>query len=185
MSAGPSRASIGSASTTHSWPPPEGAWFDVLAKTGLLGPIERALVRHTGLSLVTWATRVHRDLEYIPTLLLTTVGRRSGRLRDTPLGYFVDGGDVVLVASVGGAPNDPDWYRNLSDHPLVWLTLNRRRHACDARPAEGSERDRIWIAITERIPEFAAYRRRASDHGRDIPLVVCTPREPIEGLRQW
>jgi hypothetical protein len=89
------------------YPPPEGAWFDVLTKSGLVKPIEHRLVRHTGASMVTWATRVNRGLEYIPTLLLTTVGRRSGHLHDVALGYYVDDGNVVLIGSVGGAAENP------------------------------------------------------------------------------
>jgi deazaflavin-dependent oxidoreductase (nitroreductase family) len=167
------------------WPPAEGAWFDVLGKAGLTPPLERALVRYTGVSLVTWATRVNRGLEYIPTLLLTTVGRQSGELRDKALGYYVDGGRVVIVGSVGGAARHPDWYRNLVDHPLVWLTINRRCHPCDTHTATGEERERIWATIKARIPEYEVYERRSSGHGREMPVVVCTPRRPIPGLRPW
>jgi deazaflavin-dependent oxidoreductase (nitroreductase family) len=159
--------------------------FDVLTKANLVAPIERALVRHVGVSLVTWATRVNRGLEYIPPLLLTTVGRTSGVLRDVALGYYVNGADVVVVGSLGGAARHPDWYLNLQAHPLAWLTIQRRRHACDTRTATGSERDQIWSGIKARVPEYEAYERRATAHGRDIPVVVCTPREPISGLRAW
>jgi deazaflavin-dependent oxidoreductase (nitroreductase family) len=157
----------------------------VLGKAGLVQPIEHALVRHTGLSMVTWATRVNRGLEYIPTLLLTTVGRRSGALHEVALGYYVHDGRVVLVGSVGGAAEHPDWYHNLCEHPLVWLTVNRRRHACDTHTATGTERAEIWSIITARVPEYAAYERRAEGHDREMPVVVCTPRAAIPGLRPW
>jgi deazaflavin-dependent oxidoreductase (nitroreductase family) len=171
--------------TPGRYPPPEGAWFDVLTKSGLVKPIEHCLVRHTGASMVTWATRVNRGLEYIPTLLLTTVGRRSGHLHDVALGYYVDDGDVVLIGSVGGAAENPDWYRNLCDHPLVWLTINRRRYPCDAYTAAGDERQRLWSHVRSRIPEYEAYERRATVHKREIPVVVCRPRKAIPGLRPW
>lgn len=171
--------------TERRWPPPEGAWFDVLSKSGLTQPLERALVRHTGVSLVTWATRVNRGLEYIPTLLLTTVGCRSGALHETALGYYVWQDDVVLVGSLGGAARHPAWYLNLQAHPLAWLTINRRQHACDTRTATGEERAEIWSYIKARIPEYAAYERRAERHGREMPVVRCTPRTPITGLRPW
>jgi deazaflavin-dependent oxidoreductase (nitroreductase family) len=167
------------------WPPPEGAWFDALRKSGLTTPIEHALVRYTGFSMVTWATRVNRNLEYVPTLLLTTVGRHSGELRDTALGYYVHEGRVVIIGSVGGGARHPDWYRNLQAHPLVWLTINRRCHACDAYTATGTERETIWSYVRERVPEYEAYERRADRHGREMPVVVCTPRHPIAGLRPW
>lgn len=167
------------------WPPPEGAWYDVMSKAGLVKPIERALVRHTGLSLVTWATRVNRNLEYIPTLLLATVGRRSGDLHEVALGYYVHDGRVILVGSRGGAAHHPSWYLNLCEHPLVWLTINRKRHACDTHTATGEERAVIWSYITQRVPEYGAYERRSAGHGREMPVVVCAPRKPIPGLRPW
>lgn len=165
--------------------PPEGAWFDVLGKAGLVRPIEHTLVRHTGISMVTWATRVRRQLEYIPTLLLTTVGRRSGDLHDTALGYYVHDGRVLIIGSVGGGPAHPDWYLNLRQHPLVWLTINRRRSPCDTYTATGRQRDELWSYVKTRIPEYEAYERRAARNEREIPVVVCTPRREIPGLRPW
>ena len=162
-----------------------GAWFDVLQKSGLADPLERALVRHTGVSMVTIATRVGRGLEYIPTLLLTTVGRTSGALRECALGYYVWEDEVVLVGSVGGSARHPDWYLNLCAHPLVWLTINRKQVACDSKTATGDARDEIWQFIRNRIPEYAVYERRASRAGREIPIVVCTPRRPLTGLKAW
>lgn len=156
-----------------------------MGKAGLTTPVENALVRYTGLSLVTWATRVNRGLEYIPTLLLTTVGRTTGDLRDKALGYYVHEGQVIIVGSVGGGAKHPDWYLNLQAHPLVWLTINRRRHACDTHTATGAERDQIWSYIKGRIPEYEVYEQRASGHAREMPVVVCAPRAPIPGLRPW
>jgi deazaflavin-dependent oxidoreductase (nitroreductase family) len=157
----------------------------VLAKADLARPIEHALVRHLGVSMVTWVTRVGRGLEYIPTLLLTTVGRMSGELHNTALGYYVVDDRIVLIASVGGGASDPDWYRNLQTHPLVWVTINRTRAACDATTAHGEERDAIWSYVKGRIPEYEVYERRAGEHGRELPIVICTPRRPIRGLRPW
>jgi deazaflavin-dependent oxidoreductase (nitroreductase family) len=157
----------------------------VLSKAGLTTPIDRFLVRHVGVSLVTWATRVNRGLEYIPTLLLTTVGRRSGQLRDVALGYYVHDGRVVVIASSGGSAEHPSWYLNLQENPLVWVTINRRRHACDARTASGHERDAVWSYVKGRVPEYATYETRAGAHGRELPVVICTPRAPVPGLRAW
>jgi deazaflavin-dependent oxidoreductase (nitroreductase family) len=167
------------------WPPPEGVWYDVLQKSGLVQPVEHALVRHTGISLVTWATRVNRGLPYIPTLLLTTVGRRSGELRDVALGYYVHERRVILVASLGGAARHPSWYLNLEANPLVWLTINRRRQAFDTDTARGAEREAIWSYVKGRVPGYEAYERRAAGHGRELPVVVCTPRTPMPELQPW
>jgi deazaflavin-dependent oxidoreductase (nitroreductase family) len=167
------------------YPPAEGAFYDVLQKAGIARPLELALVRWTGASLVTWVTRVRRGLEYIPTLLLTTVGRRSGELRSVALGYYVHNDRVIIIGSVGGGASHPAWYQNLQAHPLVWLTINRHEYACDTHTAAGEERSEIWSYVKGRIPEYETYERRATGSGREIPVVVCTPRIPIPGLRPW
>jgi hypothetical protein len=69
---------------------PTAIWFQALHAAGLVKPIEVTVLRHTGISMVTWATRAQGGLPYIPTLILTTVGRRSGRLHHTPPGFTAD-----------------------------------------------------------------------------------------------
>jgi deazaflavin-dependent oxidoreductase (nitroreductase family) len=169
--------------SARTWPPPEGVWFDVLRNSGLLTPIEHALVRYTGASLVTWRTRCGRGLAYIPTLLLTTVGRRSGALHEVALGYYVHEGRILLCGSLGGAARHPHWYLNLVAHPLAWVTVDRKRVAVDTRTATGDERVELWDFIKTRVPEYAAYERRAAGQ-REMPVVVATPRSPVS-LRPW
>ncbi|MGH0031186.1 MAG: nitroreductase family deazaflavin-dependent oxidoreductase [Myxococcota bacterium] len=102
-------------------------------------------------------------------LLLTTRGRRSGRLRTTPLPYFAAGGDLVLVASFGGNDRNPAWLGNLRAEPKVKLQVRGRAGEAEARVAEGDERAALWDEITREHPRYLEYQRLTS---RQIPLVV-------------
>jgi deazaflavin-dependent oxidoreductase (nitroreductase family) len=102
-------------------------------------------------------------------LLLTTRGRKSGKLRRTALYYGEDGGRYVLVASDGGAPHDPAWYLNLVANPAVVVQVRDETFAALARRASPDERPRLWELMTAIFPKYAAYQRKA---GREIPVVV-------------
>jgi deazaflavin-dependent oxidoreductase (nitroreductase family) len=102
-------------------------------------------------------------------LLLTTSGRKSGRPRTTPVAYTRDGDRLLVYASKGGAPEDPDWFRNLVADPEVTVEVGPGRYAATAVPLEGEERDRLWAEHTARWPHFADYQAKA---GRLIPVVA-------------
>ncbi|MFD0852690.1 nitroreductase family deazaflavin-dependent oxidoreductase [Actinomadura adrarensis] len=103
-------------------------------------------------------------------LLLTTVGRESGRLRRTGLFFGRDGDRYVLVGSHWtGTEPDPGWYRNLVEHPEVHVQVKADRFLARARVAEGVERERLWKLMTDRVPAYLAYQARAT---REIPIVV-------------
>jgi deazaflavin-dependent oxidoreductase (nitroreductase family) len=109
-----------------------------------------------------------------PTIVLTHTGAKSGTRRQNPLAYFTVGEEVVLIASKGGAPGHPAWYRNLVANPEVELWTggdNGGRYR--ARTAEGEERERLWRLATTMYPGFAGYQDRATN--RQIPVVVCSP----------
>jgi deazaflavin-dependent oxidoreductase (nitroreductase family) len=108
-----------------------------------------------------------------PTVVLTHTGARSGRVRKTPLAYFTDGDDVVLIASKGGAPNHPAWYHNVKANPEVELWNGGGGGRYRAREAEGAERDRLWELTTTFNPGYASYQERATE--RTIPVIVCSP----------
>lgn len=109
-------------------------------------------------------------------LLLTTTGRRSGEPRTTPLIYVEDGERYVIVASKGGAPEDPGWYRNLEKTPDVELQVGVEVFAARARTVSGEERERLWRTANEVWPHYDDYARRTD---REIPVVVL---ERIEAL---
>jgi deazaflavin-dependent oxidoreductase (nitroreductase family) len=98
-------------------------------------------------------------------VVLTTRGRRTGKRRPTPLLAFEDGERLVLIASFGGAPENPYWFRNLTADPHVEVDGRPYR----ARVATDEERDRLWPRVVERYPGYGRYQAKTS---RTIPLVV-------------
>jgi deazaflavin-dependent oxidoreductase (nitroreductase family) len=108
----------------------------------------------------------------VPTLLLTTRGRRSGALRRTPLIYTRDGDAYVVVASYGGSPEHPDWYFNLSDDPEVEIQVGDRVMPARAATAEGEDRERLWRQMTGIWPDYDKYQARTQ---RVIPIVTLEP----------
>ena len=111
----------------------------------------------------------HEWKEGSTVLLLTTTGRTSGEPRTTPLIYAVDGDRYVIVASKGGAPDDPGWYLNLSKTPEVELQVKDEVFGARARVAEGDERERLWAKANEVWPHYAEYATKTE---REIPVVV-------------
>jgi len=105
----------------------------------------------------------------LPTLLLTTRGRKSGMMRRTALIYGQDGDKYLLVASNGGAQNHPLWYLNLVDEPTVELQVGAEKFAARARVADAKEKPRLWKIMTKIFPRYDQYQEKA---GRAIPLVV-------------
>jgi len=106
----------------------------------------------------------------VPTLLLTTRGRKSGKLRRTALIYGKDGeGRYLLVASKGGAPEHPSWYLNLAAHPEVEVQVGADKFAARARTADAREKPRLWQLMTSIWPDYDGYQKKT---GRDIPVVI-------------
>ncbi|WP_433125886.1 nitroreductase family deazaflavin-dependent oxidoreductase [Micromonospora sp. CA-240977] len=105
----------------------------------------------------------------VPSLLLTTRGRRTGTLRRTALMYGRDGDNHLLVASNGGASKHPAWYLNLSADPTVEVQVGAQRFSGRARTATGEERDRLWPIMTKVFPTYARYQQGTD---REIPVVV-------------
>jgi proline iminopeptidase len=102
-------------------------------------------------------------------LLLTTTGRRTGQERTTPLIYNLDGDRLVIVASQGGAPDHPGWFKNLAKTPEVGVQIKGERFRARARVAEGEERERLWELMNEVWPHYDEYATRTD---RVIPVVV-------------
>ena len=107
----------------------------------------------------------------VQTLILTTVGRTTGEKHSTPLIFGRDGDDVVIVASKGGAPEHPGWYRNLVKTPEVGVQIRGDRFQATARTAEGDERERLWATMAEIWPAYDEYKTKTD---REIPVVVLT-----------
>lgn len=108
----------------------------------------------------------------VPTLLLTTRGRKTGLLRRTALIYGRDGDSYVVVASIGGAPQHPKWYLNLLADPEVRLQVGSEVMAGRARTAEGEEKTRLWREMARIWPQYDKYQAKTD---RQIPVVVIDP----------
>lgn len=103
------------------------------------------------------------------TLLITTRGRKTGRLRRTALIYGRDGERYIVVASNGGKPRNPAWYLNLLATPKVQVQVGAEVFAACARPATGEERPRLWALMASIFPQYEAFQRKTS---REIPVVI-------------
>ncbi len=110
----------------------------------------------------------------IPTLLLTTTGRKTGEPRDAPLIYGESDGSYVVIGSRGGTPTHPIWFLNLEANPECELQVGALHVRARARVAEGAERERLWRQMAEIYPPYDAYQERAG--ARTIPVVVLEPR---------
>lgn len=108
----------------------------------------------------------------LPTLLLTTTGRKSGEPRPSPLIYGEADGAYVVIASKGGMPKHPLWYRNLEAKPECELQVGRQRLRARARTAQGDERERLWQQMAAIYPPYEAYQKNTE---RRIPVVVLEP----------
>src|SRR5262249_48151774 len=102
-------------------------------------------------------------------LLLTTKGRTSGEDRTVPLIYAQDGDRYVLIASKGGSPDHPGWYKNLAKSPDVELQVKDEVFRARARTATGDERARLWGLANQVWPAYDDYAKRTR---REIPVVV-------------
>lgn len=108
----------------------------------------------------------------VPSLLLTTTGRKSGDRLVVPLFYGKAGDACFVVASKGGSPEHPGWYRNITVDPMVDVQVGAATFRARARTATGEERGRLWEAALLFWPPYADYQRKTD---REIPVVVLDP----------
>ncbi len=108
----------------------------------------------------------------LPTLLLTTTGCKSGEPRSLPLIYGKVGDSYAIIASKGGMPNHPLWYRNLEANPECELMVGAKAVTARSRTAEGAERERIWDQMAKIYPPYLDYQKATE---RTIPVVVLDP----------
>lgn len=106
-------------------------------------------------------------------LILRTTGRQSGQLRKAPLIYGRDGTNYMVVASKGGAPDHPGWYKNLVSHPDIEIQVKGNILPVRAHTASAQEKARLWPLMTAEWPDYDKYQRSTQ---RDIPLVILSPR---------
>ncbi len=127
----------------------------------------------------TWIYRVSGGrvgatwLRGAPVMLLTTVGRKSGQPRTTPLLYLQDGANVVCVASQGGMSKHPLWFHNLMTHPEVEVEIGTQKRKMTARRASDAEQATLWPRLIAMYRDFNDYQARTD---RRIPVVILSPR---------
>ena len=107
-----------------------------------------------------------------PVGILTTIGRKSGEPRDSPLLFLREGDRIVLVASQGGRATNPMWYLNIQANPAVTFQYKSEKLNLLARDATDAERDQYWPKLDAIYPDFANYR---SYTDRKIPILICDP----------
>lgn len=108
----------------------------------------------------------------LPTLLLTTTGRKSGEKRTVALVFLADGERYVIVASLAGYDHNPAWYANLQANPHCELQLSRKKLKATARDATDAERERLWPRLTALLPLWDLFQNQTT---RAFPIVVLTP----------
>jgi len=135
--------------------------------------------------LIKWMSRINaglykatggklggKFLQGAPVALLTTIGRKTGQTRVSPLLYLRDGDRVVLVASHGGRATNPMWYLNLKANPKVSVQIKKEVLDLTARDATEEERAKYWPSLVEMYSSFEDYQ---SWTNRTIPIVICEP----------
>ena len=140
-------------------------WFANVMKR-VAPPLDRAMIKLSGGRLRTGPGGP------VPTCLLTTTGRKTGRARETPLGYLRDGDRLVVIGSNWGQQHDPAWALNLAANPKASVQVGRKRWGVVARLTEGEERARYWSDALKVWPAYDTYLERS---GRDIKVFVLDP----------
>src|SRR4029453_5813943 len=117
--------------------------------------------------------KVGHDWNGANVLILHTTGRKSGETRKFPLIYGRDGGNYVIVASNGGAPDNPGWYKNLLAHPDVEIQVRDKVLPVRAHTGTAAEKKRVGPTMTAQWPDYDKYQAGTK---RDIPVVLLSPR---------
>ena len=107
-----------------------------------------------------------------PICMVTMTGARSGKQRTVPLMYIPHGENIILVASLGGAPKNPFWYYNLIAHPDVEVKQGGKHRKLRARLADSTEKAELWPICVQRYAAYADYQKNTA---RDIPIFICEP----------
>lgn len=127
-------------------------WFAKLGKA--IVPLDRAVGKLTGGRVVA--------LGVVPSLILTTTGRKSGLPRAQPLAYVPDGDDIILIGSNWGGPTHPAWSGNLLANPSARVNVKGRERHVTARLLDGAERDRAWRLAVSVWPAYETYEKRCA-----------------------
>ena len=111
----------------------------------------------------------------LDVLLLTTKGRKTGQPRTSPLGYFKQDGNFVVIASNGGADQNPAWFYNLKSNPQVTVQIGKEQLKAKAEVVDAQKRTQMWADLVKMAPTYGRYEQSTK---RQIPLVIL---QPVQG----
>lgn len=111
----------------------------------------------------------------LPIMLLTTIGRKSGEKRTTPLVFLQDGNNVVIVGSLAGYDSHPAWYHNVTANPNCWIQLDDRKSVAVARDATDAERKALWPKLIAVFPPWGFFQDQTD---RPFSIVIVSPTGP-------
>lgn len=118
----------------------------------------------------------------VPVIIITSLGAKTNKLRKNPVIRVEEGGTYAVVASRGGAPNNPQWYHNLIAHPdAVMIQDGAERFAVTIREAVGKERELWWQRAVSTFPIYGEYQQKTI---RQIPILLATRRTASETSAQ-
>jgi len=144
--------------------PALGARIGKALARGFLG-VYRTVFQLTG-------GKVGGSMMGMPVLLLTTTGRKTGKVRTWPVAYFRDAGNFVVAGSNNGAPRDPAWCFNLRSNPIAKVQVGAEEMTVRAEQVSGEERRRLWNMVVAQAPRFGGYEQKTT---REIPIMVLRP----------
>ena len=156
-----------------------------VAGSHLVASRENWLDEHRQLYLTNPRKAHYNDLRdmggflFMPSLLLKTIGRKSGKIYLNPLGYFLYGPDVIIAASKGGHAEHPSWYLNLREMKQVTFQIAEDIFAGTWRQCEGAERAKVWDFLEVMYPPFEDYKNATA---REIPVIALQWREMVGSL---
>lgn len=116
--------------------------------------------------------RIMGSMGGTPVCLVEMRGHKSGRRLTIPLMYNPVGDDVILVASLGGAPRNPHWFASVIANPEIVIQVGSTRRRMRPRQASPEEKSALWPKLVENFPSFGAYQQKTT---RDIPVIICSP----------
>ena len=116
--------------------------------------------------------RIGGRMAGLNVLLLTTIGRKTGKRRTTPLGYFEHDGSYVIIASNGGSDRHPFWFLNLKNNPNVRVQIKDKEISATAQEAEPGLRKKLWTRLVGLSPQYGQYEKSTK---RQIPLILLQP----------
>ena len=141
----------------------------VLRITRLIGRIHTCIYKFSGGRIGA------KFMKTVPVALLTTRGRKSGKLRTVPLGYIRDGNSVVVVGSKVGCSTHAMWFLNSQADPRCRIQVGGEVDERVARVASEQEVVRLWPSLLQIYPGFDTYKARAGDANRSIPVIFLDP----------